>query len=579
MQLPLQTIFPGILEQASRRELQNLISKKAVSRLWSKDTSLWPLEPHETASVAANLIWLDLPEQLGPLMARIVTRSAQIEPAGFEDVVFVAIGESSLAAEATLRLPQARLGKRTFLLDTIDPDSIRALEEQINLNRTLFIFASKSGKRIENHALLLYFLDRLKSLGVDSPGSRFVALAEGDSYLTQLARSYAFTDTFLDPVGIAGRFSGLIHFNFFLAALGHLDSNELLVRTQAMRDLCRSSSPQEKNPALNLGALLAAAEIDGYDRLIVLAPESLETLGCRVGALIGASTGKSGKGIAPVAGHLSYDLGLLRRKCFVVMLRMAGQDGEAFVTKREMIRAAGMPIVDIEFNGPEEFGAELFRWEIATALACVSLQVSPFQDSYARESNTNTVQVLERMSDDQHLPTPTVRVKEADLELSAEGETRQQISTLNMTEALRTFLRLRDPEGYVSLVYFGGRNDSLKAVFQRIRDSLETGLGVPVSILPAPHYLNCAGQAYKSGPAKGLFILVTTTPARDFPVPGAHYSFGQLQLAQALAEFDSLGRNERPVIRLHLARGAGQGFWQLEGLLINALGKRPFGVS
>jgi hypothetical protein len=579
LQLPIQTIFPGVLENALRRELQNLISRRVVPRLWSKDTSLWPLEQHEVESASGNLNWLDLPEQLGPLMARVVVRAAQIEQAGFEDVVFVAIGESSLAAEATLRLPDARLGRSTFLLDTIDPDSIRSLEEQINLHRTLFIFASKSGKRIENHVLLLYFLERLRALGIDSPGSHFVALSEGDSYLTHLARSYAFTDTFLDPAGILGRYSGLIHFNFFLATLGHFDSNDLLARTQAMRDLCRSSAPNTNNPALHLAALLAAAGMEGFDRLILLTPESLEAFCCRVGSLIGSSTGKSGRGIAPILGHLPNDLEQLRRKCLVALVRMPDNDSEAFVRKREEIRAAGIPIVDVELNGPEELAAELFKWEIATALACVPLQANPFQDSFSRESNTNTVQILDQMSTDQQLPVPTVRVREEGLELSAEGETRQQISTLNMTEALRTFLRLRDPEGYLALIPFAGRNDALKAASQRIRDSLETGLGIPVSVMPASHYLNCGGQAYKSGPTKGLFILITANPARDFPVPGAHYSFGQLQLAQALAEFDSLGRNERPVIRLHLARGAEQGFLQLESTLISALGKRPFGAS
>src|SRR5205814_9096254 len=55
----------------------------------------------------------------------------KIEPAGFEDVVFVIMGVSGLAAESVLRLPAAKLGKRTFLLDTIDPDSLRAFDEML----------------------------------------------------------------------------------------------------------------------------------------------------------------------------------------------------------------------------------------------------------------------------------------------------------------------------------------------------------------------------------------------------------------------------------------------------------------
>jgi hypothetical protein len=71
-----------------------------------------------------------------------------------------------------------------------------------------------------------------------------------------------------------------------------------------------------------------------------------------------------------------------------------------------------------------------------------------------------------------------------------------------------------------------------------------------------------------------LARLASANPVTDIAIPGAGYSFGQLQLALALAEFESLGRNERPVIRLHLARGAAQGLIQLESILATALGKR-----
>jgi glucose-6-phosphate isomerase len=83
--------------------LQNLFSKNVLARLWAKDSSLWPAEDYQAESIESNLGWLDLPEQLGPLLARVAARAAKIEPAGFEDVVFVTMGVSSLAAESILR--------------------------------------------------------------------------------------------------------------------------------------------------------------------------------------------------------------------------------------------------------------------------------------------------------------------------------------------------------------------------------------------------------------------------------------------------------------------------------------------
>jgi len=145
---------------------------------------------------------------------------------------FVAMGDSNLAAKSILPLPDAKLGKRTFLLASIDPDSIRGLDEKLRLDKTLFIFANKSGKHMETHSLLLYFLARLRMVGIHSPARHFVSLTEENSYLGELAGEYDFLDRLLDPPCIHGRYWSLIHFNFFLAALCRLDPSDLHARTR-----------------------------------------------------------------------------------------------------------------------------------------------------------------------------------------------------------------------------------------------------------------------------------------------------------------------------------------------------------
>jgi transaldolase / glucose-6-phosphate isomerase len=575
--LPTQAIFPGFLENAYRRGLQNLSANNALARLWAKDTSLWPVEEYQAESVKSNLRWLDLPQQLGPLLARVVARAEKIEPAGFEDVVFVTMGDSNLAAESVLRLPAAKLGKRSFLLDSIDPDSVRALDERLHLDRTLFVFANKSGKHIESHSLLLYFLERLRMLGLHSPARHFVTLTQENSYLGELAAEYNFLDSFLDPPGIHGRYSSLIHFNFFLAALCRLDPNDLLARTQSMCDACGPSAPREANPAVSLGAFLAAGEIEGLDRLVFLSTDSLKPVARRIGYLVGASTGKKGRGFIPIFGPSSYRLEMLQQGCLVVILKMAGEEEDLELGRRyDELRGAGVPMATIKLNGPEELAVELFKWEIATALACSQLGVDPFHDPDNRESRARTLQILEQITTKRQSLAPTVRVREEEIELCAEGETRQQISTLNMTEALRTFFGLRHPKGYIALLPFVGFGESQKIVFRRIRERLESTLGLPVLVTPGPRYLHAIGQVYEGGPPKGLFLLLTASPAKDLVIPGADYSFGQLQLALAQGNFESLGRRQRPVIRLHLARGAEQGLIQFETILNNALGKRHF---
>ncbi len=570
---PVQTIYPGTLENSYRRELQKLVAQNALRRLWAKDTSLWQGLRQPKEFVESNLRWLDLPEQVGPLMARVAARAAEIESAGFEDVVIIAMGGSNWAAETTLSLPAAKLGKRSFLLENVDPDSIRALEETVRLDRTLFIFASKSGKSIETHALLLYFLEKLRALGVPSAGRHFVALTEEGSYLAEMAREYGFVDTFFDPPGIQGRYSALIHFNFFLATLCRCDPKDLIARTQSMRAICGPSAAEGTNPALALGAFLTAGEIEGLNRLVLLGKKSLEPLTYRIGHVVGASTGKEGRGIIPVFGQFSYGTEILKRGCQVAMLKAAGENSPEITEKLTELRRAGVPAALIELNVPEDFAAELFKWEIATALTCAVLGVDPFDDPDTRESRATTVQILETITTEGQAPLATARVREGDLELYAEGETRQQISTLSMADALRTFLGLRKQDDYLALLPFVGLSGRVKEILHRLRDRLVAMLGVPVLVTSGPRYLHGLGQVYKGGPRKGLFLVLTADPVKDLAVPGAAYSFGQLQLALALGDFESLGQHHRPTIRLHSMGGMEQGLVQLETILNTALGK------
>src|SRR6267143_5365898 len=52
-----------------------------------------------------------------------------------------------------------------------------------------------------------------------------------------------------------------------------------------------------------------------------------------------------------------------------------------------------------------------------------------------------------------------------------------------------------------------------KIVFRRIRERPESTLGLPLLVTPGPSYLHTIGQIYQGGPAKGLFLLLTASPA------------------------------------------------------------------
>lgn len=157
-----------------------------------------------------------------------------------------------------------------------------------------------------------------------------------------------------------------------------------------------------------------------------------------------------------------------------------------------------MPTASIEMNSPEEIGAEMFRWEIATALACAPLNVNPFDEPDVQESRARVSVILEVLSTKHEWPVRTARVREKGIELYAEGDTRLQISTLNLSEALRTFFEAKQSGGYLAVIAFAGGDPTTSAALGGLRGQLASYLGVPILLSLGPRYLRNFEQVYTS---------------------------------------------------------------------------------
>src|SRR5262249_49358044 len=126
---------------------------------------------------------------------------------------------------------------------------------------------------------------------------------------TQLARDAArdkFRQTFINMADIGGRYSALSYFGMVPAALAGIDVRTLLDRAAHAPHLAPGASPK-KSPAAMLGTILGAMAWGGRDKLTLITPPPLDTLGLWIEQLIAESTGKEGKGIVPIAGEPSLD--------------------------------------------------------------------------------------------------------------------------------------------------------------------------------------------------------------------------------------------------------------------------------
>ena len=115
------------------------------------------------------------------------------------------------------------------------------------------------------------------------------------------------------------------------------------------------------------------------------------------------------------------------------------------------------------------------------------------------------------------------------------------------------FLRLIRPGDYFGLLaYLPPEDEQLAFALREFRARVGR-IGRCATMLGyGPRYLHSTGQLHKGGANSGVFVIVTAALAEDLAIPGAPYSFGVLEQAQAVGDFQSLDRAGRRVMHLHL---------------------------
>jgi len=571
-----QRIVPGRLAPAYEAELGRLRAQQVISRLWDREAGLWKDDSAHAGTIANRLGWLSVVEVMRSEAADMTAFSSEVAAAGLRDLVLLGMGGSSLAPEVfSLLFPAPAGGRRFFVLDTTDPESLLAVERSLDPVRTLFIVASKSGSTVETLSQFSYFHSRLQQARVPTPGRHFLAITDAGSRLDQLAQEHGFRRVFRNPADIGGRYSALSFFGLVPAALWDVDVNAVLDTASEMAAACGPQAPPESNPALRLAALLGAAALQGSDKLFLLSPRNLEPLSNWIEQLVAESTGKDGRGIVPVVAGPEVPLALLAEGSVTVALTLDGHDDAVLRRTIETLEQRGVPLAEIRMAGPADLGAEFFRWEVATVLAGVSLSIDPFDEPNVQESKDATARLLRDFEVTGAMPQGSLLLAESGIELYAKPGTPQTVPALQISDALRTFLSGRRAGDYLALLAYVARDAENAAELESLRNRLAERLGMPVLLGYGPRYLHSIGQLYKGGPAKGMFIVVTSRKAEDLTIPGARYTFAQLQMAQALGDLQCLAQRERPVLRLHLAQGARAGLAALRAIFEQAMAATP----
>ena len=317
--------------------------EEIVERIWSRDQTVWT-----GADEARWLGWLDIPWRMHEDVD-LLLQFAESLVDRIDAVVLLGMGGSSLAPEVI----KGTFRQETFhVLDTTHPQAIRDVEAQIDVARTLFISASKSGSTLETRSHTDYFWERN-----GHNGDLFVAITDPGSQLEQLAREREFAAIFAGDPAIGGRYSALSAFGMVPASLMGVDVSNLLLRAQEMAEACRLATG---NPGLELGLSLGEGWEAGRDK-ICIAPTP-GGFGLWAEQLLAESTGKHGKGLIPAPGEPAD-----------------GPDRQA---------------QEVRLSGDYELGQEFFRWEFATAVAGSILGINPFDQPDVQAAKDKTAQIL-----------------------------------------------------------------------------------------------------------------------------------------------------------------------------------------
>jgi transaldolase/glucose-6-phosphate isomerase len=554
--------LPPDLAERVETTLARAAKEGWARRLWQGDAALWT--GHDEAKW---LGWLAAGRGAAVDLAALEGLAAEVRSGGYSHALLMGMGGSSLAPEVLARTFGSASGHpRLLILDSTDPAQIARIESQIDPASTLFIVSSKSGSTLEPDILHRYFFAAAeRALGEGKAGARFVAVTDPGSALEATARRQGFAHVFAGDTAIGGRYSALSNFGMVAAAVLGMDVRALFEAAAPMVDACDASAPPAANPGLHLGILLGEAARGGRDKLTLIASPAIAAFGSWLEQLVAESTGKQGKGIVPLDGEPMGQPGVYGPDRIFAFLRLGGEDEPDLDEPVRALEEAGHPVVRITLASPAMLAQEFFRWEVAIAIAGAVIGINPFDQPDVEASKVKARELTDAFEATGAFPPRVPSLCLGALCLYAQGgdTLAREAEAPTLPAWLRAHFERAGDGGYIGLLAYLDRNEAHEAILTKVRRRLRDWRKRATVLGFGPRFQHSTGQAYKGGPAGGVFLQLTAQPKHDLPVPGRRLTFGVVEAAQARGDLDVLAERGRRVLRLDLGADVEAGLARL----------------
>lgn len=548
-----QTLLDASLADWARNE--------KVSLIWSKDASVWTGDDE-----SKWLGWLEVVSNQLAEIEKYEKLQKDLASVDFKDVLMMGMGGSSLCPEVIA----LTFGKANFhILDSTVPAQIRTIEDQLDLERTLFIVASKSGSTLEPNCFKQYFFEKVvDKVGSEAAGKQFIAITDPGSKMEKVAKDDGFRHIFYGDPEIGGRFSALSAFGMTAAAAMGINVERFLTTAAKMVEACKAPDA-ELNPGVMLGRILGACSLEGRDKFTIFTSPEIHDLGAWLEQLIAESTGKSGTAIIPVDREAVQPAARYANDRFFAFLSVG--DNEEMDARHRAIAAAGHPTVRIKLDSIETLGQEFFRWEFATAVAGSIMEINPFNQPDVESAKIEARKLTDEYEQDGKLPDEEPFFESEGISLFTSSEYAAKLleaaEDQSASSIIDAHLASIDVGDYFGLLAYVPMNRENEELLQTIRTSVLERFECATCLGFGPRFLHSTGQAYKGGANNGVFLQVTSDDAFDLEVPGQKYTFGVVKAAQSRGDFQVLLDRGRRALRVHLGSIVADGLRELSVII------------
>lgn len=559
----------GDFQAPAEKTIEKIRDHRIINRIWRHDHTVWQPDPKE---IGNRLGWLHSPEVMEDAIPDIHSLVDEVRNAGYTRALLLGMGGSSLAPEMFRFTFGVKHGYMDLaILDSTDPGTVLEYTRKFKTAETLYIVSTKSGGTVETLSFLKYFYNHAAdTLGIATAGEHFIAITDPGSSLEAMAKELNFRRTFLNDPDIGGRYSALSFFGMVPAGLIGMDLAVFLERAARMACNCEGFNcpVSGDNSGAWLGAVIGGLANRGRDKLTLITSPAVSPFGAWVEQLIAESTGKDGKGILPVSGEMLAAPDIYADDRFFVYLRLEGDDTHD--SGIDSLEEAGFPVVQLNLRDLYDLGGEIFRWEMATAVAGYLLKINPFDQPNVESAKVLARRMVESYRKDGKLPELLSTLRSKGIRVYSE------FAAGSLGEMLGKFLSQAESgenEGagrsYVAIQAYVPPGPEIDAALQLFRTEIQTRYRLATTVGYGPRFLHSTGQLHKGDGGHGLFIQITADMAEDVSIPDragdqtSSISFGTLKTAQALGDREALLSAGRKVIRFHLGKDVAGGLKQL----------------